>query len=53
MASELQFGPDGIQQNFNFPKVSSREILLIEEAAVIINKILHTVNHYIHSGKIQ
>ncbi|XP_011503631.1 PREDICTED: probable malate dehydrogenase, mitochondrial, partial [Ceratosolen solmsi marchali] len=34
MTSQIQFGPNGIQRNFGFPKVSSSEILLIEEAAV-------------------
>ncbi|XP_051169669.1 malate dehydrogenase, mitochondrial-like [Leptopilina boulardi] len=35
--SELQFGPNGVETNFGLPKVSQREILLVEKSVNLIN----------------
>ncbi|XP_012261957.2 malate dehydrogenase, mitochondrial-like isoform X1 [Athalia rosae] len=36
-ATELQFGPGGVQKNFGLPKVSNIEVDLIEQAIPLIN----------------
>ena len=53
MTSQLKFGPNGVEHNFGIPKVSSREISLIEQAIPMMNKIVKTVNHFVHYGKIK
>lgn len=52
MASELQFGPEGIRQNFGLPKISSIEICLLEKAVPMINKIVNAATNFVHIGKI-
>lgn len=36
-ATELQFGPKGVEKNFGLPKVSQFEIELIEQSIPLIN----------------
>ncbi|XP_001607689.3 probable malate dehydrogenase, mitochondrial [Nasonia vitripennis] len=53
MTSEIQFGPNGVQQNFGLPKVSPTEISMIGQAAPVINKIVKSAIKFLHTGKIK
>lgn len=50
--NELQFGTGGVQKNFGMPKMSTSEILMIEQAIPFINQYttmaLDTVHRNIH-----
>ena len=52
MTSEIQFGPNGVEQNFGIPKMSLKEIYFIEQAAPLLNKIVNTATNFVHAGKI-
>ena len=53
LTSEVRFGPNGIHQNFGLPKVSEKEIRSIEQSIPIINKMVNTATHFVHTGKIK
>lgn len=50
LASEVQFGPNGIHKIFDLPKISSHEVSLIEQNIPIINKIVDSVKNFVQTG---
>ncbi|XP_015610347.2 probable malate dehydrogenase, mitochondrial [Cephus cinctus] len=50
-ASELEFGPNGVQKNYGLPKVSQRELSLIEESIPLINEYVSVAIDNVHSEK--
>ncbi|XP_076751674.1 malate dehydrogenase, mitochondrial [Xylocopa sonorina] len=52
-ATELQFGPGGVQRNFGLPKMSASETALVEQAIPLIDKYIRmairavTINRHI------
>lgn len=49
--SELQFGPNGVEKNFGLPKVSKREILLVEKSVNLINEYVDIAINEAHKKK--
>lgn len=49
--SELQFGPGGVQKNFGLPKMSSTEIILVEQAIPFINEYVIMAAKAVHANR--
>ncbi|KAJ8670578.1 hypothetical protein QAD02_001837 [Eretmocerus hayati] len=53
MTSEVLFGPNGVKKNFGLPKISARDVALVEQAASMIGKITDTVGRFVSTGRVE
>ncbi|XP_014206089.1 probable malate dehydrogenase, mitochondrial [Copidosoma floridanum] len=51
--SEIKFGPRGVEKNYGLPRISPREVALVERAAPLINEIGASAEIFFNTGKIK